>query len=198
MLHATYRGPSRPRQGARPRAHPRRGPASRGHASPVVSPVNRLPAVAALRAGARPLGLRHALSAPGREPCLVRCAPCGRTTSRPSAPALSRSPLPSSGAKRLTPLWGLIGLLHVVKSDRATRARYSNPAGPPLRSGLAQEGLRRAVKVADREVGLTRTSQDLACGAPAPEARGRRVGPALPNRPAHGRQHPEPCQDEPS
>ena len=101
-------------------------------------------------------------------------------------------------AKRLTPLWGLIGLLHVVKSDRATRARFSNPAGPPLRSGLAQEGLGRAVKVADREVGLTRTPQDLACGAPAPEARGRRVGPALPNRPAHGSQHPKPCLDEPS
>ena len=39
----------------------------------------------------------------------------------------------------------------VVLSHCATRARYSNPAGPPLRSGLAQEGLGRAVKVADRE-----------------------------------------------
>ena len=60
-------------------------------------------------------------------------------------------------------------LLIVVISHCATRARSSNPAGPPLRCGLAQEGLRRAVKVADREVGLTRTPQDLVCGAPAPE-----------------------------
>ena len=86
----------------------------------------------------------------------------------------------------------------VVIFHCATRAHSSNPPGPPLRSGLAQAGLGRAVKVADREVGLARTPQDLACGAPAPEARGRRLGPALPNGPAHGSQHPEPCQDAPS
>ena len=34
---------------------------------------------------------------------------------------------------------------------RPTRARSSNPAGPPLRSGLGQDSPGRAVKVGDRE-----------------------------------------------
>jgi len=38
-----------------------------------------------------------------------------------------------------------------VLSNCVTRARASNPPGPPLRSGLAQEALGRAVKAADRE-----------------------------------------------
>ena len=38
-----------------------------------------------------------------------------------------------------------------VTSHCVTRARASNPPGPPLRSGLAQEALGRTVKVADRE-----------------------------------------------
>ena len=46
----------------------------------------------------------NALSAPGREPGPRFAA--GRTTSRPSAPARSRSPLPSSAAERLAPLGG--------------------------------------------------------------------------------------------
>ena len=53
-----------------------------------------------------------------------------------------------------------------------TRAHSSNPDGSSGRSapcGLAQEPLGRAVKVADREVGLARNHHHLACGAPDPE-----------------------------
>ena len=68
--------------------------------------------------------------------------------------------------------------LPVVMSDCVTRAHDSNPAGPSLRYGLAQEALRRAVKVADREVRLPETTSGGVCRAPALSA-GRRVGPAL-------------------
>ena len=80
----------------------------------------------------------------------------------------------------------------VVLSHCATRARASNPAGPPLRFGLLQgdghlrlkiqcaNGLSRAGRESRRPRSwLTRTLQRLVCGAPAPEARGRRVGAAL-------------------
>ena len=68
--------------------------------------------------------------------------------------------------------------LPVVMSDCVTRARDSNPAGPSLRYGLAQEALRRAVKVADREVRLPETTAGGVCRAPALSV-GRCVGPAL-------------------
>ena len=85
----------------------------------------------------------------------------------------------------------------VVLSHCATRARSSNPAGPSLRSGLTQEALGRAVKVADREDRLCVITNRLAWGTPAPEARGRRVGPALACGPARDGQHPGLCQVAP-
>ena len=55
--------------------------------------------------------------------------------------------------------------LPVVMSDCVTRAHDSNPAGPSLRYGLAQEALRRAEKVADREVRLHETTGGGVCRA---------------------------------
>ena len=57
-----------------------------------------------------------------------------------------------------------------VLSNCATRARASNPAGPPLRSGLTQEALGRTVKVADREDrgAIFRTKLGATFPAPAP------------------------------
>ena len=128
----------------RPRAHPRRGPAPRRHASPVVNamtlvPGNRLPAVAA------------------------------------------------RAAKRLPPLGSGEGLLHVVTFYCPTPCSSLNPAkrrGPPLRFGLSQGPgrarakiqartacLGRAVKVADREVGLRELST-ASCEARRPLKRG--------------------------
>ena len=144
------------------------------------------PAVAALRAGARPLGLRQRCPLRAGNRASSRSAPCGRTTSRPSAPELSRSPNPSSGAK--APLgWGVgtaprrdVSIVsHVLASATGTSGR-SAPCG------LAQEALGRAVKVADREDRLRVIAYRLAWGTPAPVSRGRSVGPAQEDHPARG------------
>ena len=82
-------------------------PIASGRCAPCALRLPPPPAVAALRAGARPLGLRQRAvrSGPGTVSSLASL-PAGRTTSRPSAPARSRSALPSSAAKRLAPLGG--------------------------------------------------------------------------------------------
>ena len=120
----------------------------------------RLPppsAVAALRAGARPLGLRQRAVryGPGTVSSLA-ALPAGRTTSRPSAPARSRSALPSSAAKRLAPLGGCVKRLPTVKSYRATRALCANPAGGGvLRCAAARGGSARQRRRGDRGSGPT-------------------------------------------
>ena len=102
-------------------------------------------AVAALRAGARPLGLRQRAvrSGPGTVSSLASL-PAGRTTSRPSAPARSRSALPSSAAKRLAPLGGCVKRLPTLMVHCATRALCANPAGGGvLRCAAARGGSAR-------------------------------------------------------
>ena len=166
------RRPSRPRQGARTPPHSRRSTASRGHASALVVtmagamlfPGSRLAASFTGRVG-RPLraGLSAAIPA--------------RWRSR-EFPLLSLPP-PLAGARCALRLpkkkrWAPMNAHPVVLSHCATRARSSNPAGPPLRSGLAQEGLGRAVKVADREDRLPETG-DTSRGARLPLKRGAGV-----------------------
>ena len=195
LLDPSFRGPSRPRQGPRPRAHSRRGPAPCGHTSAVAVtmagahsfPGLRLEASFTRRVG-RPLraGLSAAIPARwrSREFTLLSLSP-------PLAGARCALRLPNKKG------WAPMNAHPVVLSHCATRARCSNPPGPSLRSGLAQEGLGRAVKVADREDRLRVITDRLAWGTPAPEARGRRVGPALACGPARGGQHPGLCQVAP-
>ena len=98
-------------------------------------------------------------------------------------------------AKRLPPLGSGEGLLHVVDVQSCHTCSLQQPSGSSGRSapfGLAQETLGRAVKVADREDRLPPITNRLAWGTPAPEARGRRVGPALANRPASAPRRPTP------
>ena len=74
---------------------------------------------------------------------------CWRSGSMGDAP-----PCPLSNAVPAEPPMGRCRWREIARYvifHCATRARASNPAGPPLRSGLAQEALGRTVKVADRE-----------------------------------------------
>ena len=97
--------------------------------------------------------------------------------------------------KRLAPL-GRRGGTAPLRDVRSCHAcSLQQPSGSSGRSapcGLAQEALGRAVKVADREDRLRVITDRLAWGTPAPEARGRRVGPALANRPASAPRRPTP------
>ena len=128
-------------------------------------------AVAALRAGARPFGLRHALSAAVRQPC-PRCA-AGRTASRTSAPALSRSPLPSSDAKRLAPLGGEN---YATPTCRFIVPHVLPPPTPPeagSSAALRREGFRLAPGQGDRGSGPTsaKACEDAGQAPPGPCAR---------------------------
>ena len=121
-------------------------------------------------------------------PCRARCAVSTLRAGIPRAYARVRS-LRAPLATEET------GSSPVVKFYRPTPCSSLNPAkrrGPPLRFGLSQGPgrarakiharaacLGRAVKVADREVGL-RELTTASCEARRPLARGRRVGAALP------------------
>ena len=130
----------------------------------------------------------------------------GSTSANVSArsPRSASAPIPSGNDAGKENRNGAVRGEREVPSRRDVRGCHTcsqqQPCGSSGRSapcGLAQDALSRAVNVADREAGLARTLRHRVCGTPAPEARGRRVGPALPSRPARDSQHPGHRQDAP-
>ena len=130
-------------------------------------------AVAAVRAGARPFGLRHALSAAVREPC-PRCA-AGRTAPGPPlrrSHGLRSRPRTRSGWRRLggenyaTPTCCLI-VPHVLPPPTLRVLRCA-----PARGGSARHRARATVAQAQPPLRPAKTQAKLRQGlAPAPSPR---------------------------